>query len=131
MLIKLIIGFLAFLVLVLLIEITRRKIQKNNSPDTSARDRACASDNQCCGLHEICEKGKRKPGPVEYYDDEELDAFKGRISTSYTEEEINQFQEVLASMFRSDVPGWEASLQARKINLPEALKSEIRRIKEQ
>jgi len=82
----------------------------------------------CCGLHEVCEKealmaavGKE----IEYYDDEELDAYRGRPSDSYTSEEEEQFEEVLTTMREEEVAGWLRSLQLRGINLPVALRDEV------
>lgn len=48
--------------------------------------------------------------PIEYFDDEELDAFKGRPSDKYTDEEIERFAEVLESLRREKLRhGAEAS----------------------
>ena len=42
-------------------------------------------DFECCGLHEVCEKESlRALEDVEYYEDEELDRFRGR--TTYSDE---------------------------------------------
>ena len=61
----------------------------------------------------------------EYYDDEELDAYRGRPSDEYTNEEVEQFQEVLYTMKSDEVAGWVRSLQLRGINLPDDLKDEV------
>ncbi len=81
----------------------------------------------CCGLHESCEKGLlRKPcEKIEYYDDEELDVFKGRPSDGYFSDEIEQFREVLETMYASDVAGWIQSLNLRGIALPDVLKEQV------
>ncbi|MCC8145354.1 MAG: hypothetical protein LIO93_02715 [Bacteroidales bacterium] len=82
----------------------------------------------CCGAHEVCEKdllAKASLNPVEYYDDEELDVFRGRSSDSYTEEESEQFADILHTMWESDVAGWIRSLQLRGIELPDNLKDEV------
>lgn len=62
---------------------------------------------------------------IEYYEDEELDSFKGKASNEYTEEEISQFAEVLYTMRPEEVKGWNRSLILRGINLPDQLKDEI------
>ncbi len=62
---------------------------------------------------------------IEYYDDEELDAFIGRPSDSYTEEEVEKFSEVLYTMKQEDVAGWNRSLLLRGINIPDQLKDEL------
>lgn len=63
--------------------------------------------------------------PVEYFDDEELDAFKNRPANSYTDEETEQFAYVLHTMKPSDVAAWNRSLVLRGINLPESLRDEV------
>lgn len=82
----------------------------------------------CCGEHEVCEKEellKAFHKQIEYYDDHELDAFIGKPSDAYTEEEAGLFADVLHTMWESDVPGWIRSLQLRGVELPDALKDEV------
>ena len=81
-------------------------------------------DFECCGLHEVCEKESlRALEDVEYYEDEELDRFRGR--TTYSDEEIEEFREVLYTMRTDDVAGWLHSLELRRVNLPDELKDEV------
>ena len=85
-------------------------------------------ETSCCGQHEVCEKEellKTFRKNIEYYDDEELDAYKNRSSDSYSPEEIDVFAHILQTMWESDVPGWIRSLQLREIELPDALKDEV------
>ena len=63
--------------------------------------------------------------PVEYYDDEELDRFALRPSDSYTDEEAEEFREVLYTMKPDDVKGWNRSLILRGINVPNQIKDEL------
>jgi hypothetical protein len=82
----------------------------------------------CCGLHEVCEKAhlfKSNPHAIEYYDDEELDIFKGYSPHAYSVEEVEQFREILHTMWKSDISGWLRSLQSRGIAFPEALKNDV------
>lgn len=103
--------------------------EENPSENTeSSKDSSVAKDesDECCGQHAVCEKEsllstKIKP---DYYDDEELDAFMHRDPTSYSEDEIAQFQNVLYTMKEFDVAGWLKSLQLRQVELPEAVKEE-------
>jgi len=62
---------------------------------------------------------------IDYYDDEELDAYTGRASDQYSEEETEEFRNVFYTMQEEDVPGWIKSLQQREINLPDSLKDEV------
>ena len=85
-------------------------------------------DSECCGQHQICEKESLLAAvskQIEYYDDEELDRFKGRPSDGYSEEEIEEFRDILYSMQEVDVAGWSRSLQLRVIELPDELKDEL------
>ena len=81
----------------------------------------------CCGQHEVCERDSlltaaaKKP---EYYDDEELDRFKGIEANTYDEESTGEFREVLYTLRQEEVGGWLRSLQLRGINLPESLRDE-------
>lgn len=61
---------------------------------------------------------------IEYYDDEELDRFKGRQSDSYTDNEVEMFSDVLYTMRQNEVAGWCRSLNLRGIQLPDQLKDE-------
>lgn len=85
-------------------------------------------DSECCGQHQICEKESLLAAvskQIEYYDDEELDRFKGHPSDEYTEEEIEEFRNILYTMQEIEVAGWCRSLQLRDIALPDELKDEI------
>lgn len=78
----------------------------------------------CCGQHVVCEKGlSPSAGPV-YFDDEELDRFAGRLPDSYTEEEIEEFREVLYTLLPSDIYPWGVALTGRDIALPSSLRDE-------
>ena len=89
--------------------------QQPNNPTTSI----------CCGLHAICEKTGQINEPPVYYDDEELDRFAGRPATDYTDEETEEFRDVLLTLLPSDAPGWSVSLEKRRINLPAELMPEL------
>ncbi|EFA91384.1 hypothetical protein HMPREF0650_0653 [Hoylesella buccalis ATCC 35310] len=62
---------------------------------------------------------------IEYFDDEELDRFKGKPSDQFTDEEANEFTEVLYSMKQEEVKDWNRSLILRDIHLPNQLKDEV------
>lgn len=62
---------------------------------------------------------------IEYYDDEQLDKYKNRPADSYTDEEIEEFAEVLYTLQKNDVKGWNRSLILRQINIPNQLKDDL------
>ena len=62
----------------------------------------------CCGQHETCERESLLAAvskDIEYYDDEYLDTYRGRESDEYSDEEIEQFEDVLTTMHEDDVAG--------------------------
>lgn len=83
---------------------------------------------ECCGRYLVCERDSLLAGvskTIEYYDDEELDAWKGIEPDSYTPEQIELFREIFYTLRPEDVPGWVRSLQLRQIAVPESLRDEI------
>ncbi|WP_106831381.1 phospholipase [Parabacteroides pacaensis] len=81
----------------------------------------------CCGAHEVCERDSLLAAvskQIEYYEDEELDEYKGTPSNSYEEKAIDEFREVLYTLREVEVAGWLRSLQLRGIELPDELKDE-------
>lgn len=83
--------------------------------------------DECCGMHAVCEKQLLSPvsPEIEYFDDEELDAFKGRAADSYSEAETEAFREVLLTLPEGEVPAWSRSLQLRGITLPTPVRDEL------
>lgn len=85
-------------------------------------------DMECCGQHEVCEKDSLLAAiskDVEYYNDEELDRFRGKHAEDYSEEEVEEFREVLYTMRSDEVAGWARSLQLRQVELPIDVKEEV------
>ena len=85
-------------------------------------------DEECCGQQEVCEKDSLLAAVskgIEYYDDEELDRFRGRASDDYTDAEVEEFREVMFTCQDDEVAGWCRSLQLRGIELPDELKDEL------
>ena len=85
-------------------------------------------DMECCGQHETCEKESLLAAvskQIEYYNDEELDRFRGTASDAYSSDEIDEFREILYTMRDDEVAGWIRSLQLRAVELPDELKDEV------
>ena len=106
----------------------RRLQAKVNSGELEAMPEVNVADMECCGQHEVCEKesllaavSKR----IEYYDDEELDRYKGVAADAYSAEQEEEFRDVFYTMQEEDVAGWVRSLQLRGIALPDSLKDEV------
>ncbi len=82
----------------------------------------------CCGMHITCEKDSLLSAvseTIEYYDDEELDRFKGREDDDYTPAEIEEFSDVLLTLRPEEIAGWGRSIQLRGINLPTEVREEL------
>ncbi len=100
----------------------------NDAPSgEGGEESADAGGEVCCGLHLVCEKTSLSPmsGEVVYYDDEELDRFRGRTADGYTPEETEEFRDVLLTLLPQDVAGWSRSIQVRGITLPSEIRDEL------
>ncbi len=97
-------------------------------PESDSNDAASPAGGECCGQHAVCEKDSLLSGVskgIEYYDDEDLDAYAGMDPGQYSEGQIEQFRDVLYTMKEEEVAGWSRSLQLRGISLPDELKDEV------
>ncbi len=104
----------------------RNKIEKGELEEFP--DIRQIEDMECCGQHEMCEKESLLAAvskQIEYYDDEELDAYRGIQADAYTPEQIEQFRDVLYTMEETEVAGWVRSLMLRSVELPDELKDEV------
>lgn len=101
----------------------------DNIPNSTALTTSAGDDGSegCCGMHMVCEKTNLSPltGEIVYYDDEELDRFRGREPESYTSEETEEFRDVLMTLLPEDVAGWSRSIQVREIALPTEVRDEL------
>lgn len=94
---------------------------------SGSREDTAGESEGCCGMHIVCEKTNLSPisAEVVYYDDEELDRFRGRDPKSYTPEETEEFRDVLMTLLPEDVAGWSRSIQLREIALPIEVRDEL------
>lgn len=103
------------------------RVKSEEDTENSATDNGKRNPEPavCCGLHAICEKTGQINEPPVYYDDEELDRFSGRSADDYTDEETEEFRDVLLTLLPADAPGWVVSLEKRRIHLPADLVPEL------
>ena len=97
-------------------------------PTATPQEEAEDDGEECCGEHEVCEKGKIKRAlrtDIEYFDDEELDRFRGTQPDEYDDDAVDEFREVLYTMHPSEIEDWLKSLELREVALPDALKDEL------
>ncbi len=105
----------------------RKRRSVSSETKQAGNDTVPVVSEECCGQHEVCERDSLLAAAskkIEYYDDEELDAYYGKESNRYNEKEVEEFREVLYTMRETEVAGWIRSLQLRGINLPDQLKDE-------
>ena len=131
-----------FLAALVTLSLVGRLIRKKNGDDsvpttvetTTAQPAASEAESpieeeeECCGEHEVCEKGKIKRAlrtDIEYFDDEELDRFRGTAADEYDDDAVEEFREVLYTMDPREVDDWLKSLELREVALPDALKDEV------
>lgn len=101
-------------------------LRLTHKPDASPEPIQEEKTEECCGLHEICEKiNTSRLEKPEYYDDEELDDLAGIAADSYSAEQIEEFRDIMLTLLPSDVAGWKVSLERRGISLPEELQDEF------
>lgn len=85
-----------------------------------------SEDGVCCGKHTNCAKGYDNSNL--YFDDEELDRFKGTKQEEYTEADIEEFRQILYTMKSEEVSTWVHCLQTRGIEMPQEIKDEVLQI---
>ncbi len=121
------IGIGSLLILAIIAAIaTKLTKQKVGEPDVIMPTSGDCSS--CDGTDDKCEQVCMMEAAIkdiEYYDDEELDRFRGRQSDQYTDEEVEEFATVLYTMQPKEVKAWNRSLILREINLPNQIKDEL------
>lgn len=100
-----------------------RRIYGNTNVPEETHDHHDSENGVCCGKHSNCEKGYDTVNL--YFDDEELDRFKGVKPEEYTENDIEEFRHVLYTMREEEVENWAHCIETRGIELPREIKEEI------
>ena len=103
------------------------KGELSEEPSIVIKNEECDACNttpgsESCELDCIFQKTNTE---IIYFDDEELDRFKGRPADSYTDEEVEAFSEVMYTCREEEVPAWNRSLELRGIQFPNQLKDEL------
>lgn len=106
------------------------KVNRNRRKTEPVEEAVSIPDPGCCGAHEVCDfdQIKMDENRIEYYDDEELDEYKNRDASQYTNSQIDQFREVLYTLQTKEIRYWLLSIERRKIALPTILISEARNL---
>lgn len=80
----------------------------------------------CCGAHEVCEFEEmlKNPNEIIYFEDEDLDRFKGIPANGYNDAQIDEFRDVLYTLKDDEIRIWLLSIERRQIQLPVILRQE-------
>ena len=120
------VAMVAVGVVLYLLDLRSRKNEPQDAAPEAPKVADCDAD--CCSTHEVCPSEMILEGcnaEIVYFDDEELDAFKGRAADAYTPEEEEQFRDVLYTLLPADLLPWEQSMKKRGIILPSAIRNEF------
>lgn len=121
------IGIGSLLILAIIVAIAT-KLTKKKEGELDVIMPTSGDCSSCDGTDDKCEQVcmmEAATKDIEYYDDEELDRFRGRQSDQYTDEEVEEFATVLYTMQPKEVKAWNRSLILREINLPNQIKDEL------
>lgn len=115
------IGAMVLLIAVLLVVALVQKKKGGNPMEV-----AVEPPIDCCGAHDVCEADSllNSNNKIIYYDDEDLDRFRGQDPQVYSDDDVEEFQEVLLTMQETEVAAWLRSLTLRMIELPSVVKQE-------
>ncbi|MBN2166987.1 MAG: hypothetical protein JW717_11970 [Marinilabiliaceae bacterium] len=116
--------YIALLIIIGIIAgiIANKLSSKKEEPEAKTNNRPI----DCCGGHDVCESETllSSSEKIIYFEDEELDAFKGISPHDYNDNNIEEFREVLTTLKEFEVAGWLRSLQLRGIVPPYIVKEE-------
>lgn len=107
---------------------------KLNSPAPTDKKGGDCEGGDSCGVSCFCDDAalrRRLSEEIVYFDDEELDAYKGIAPQDYTPAQTEEFSEVLTTLRPDEIADWLHSLQLRGISLPDALRDEATIMMEQ
>lgn len=107
-------------------DLRSRKPGEEPEPVVMQENDGCSDD--CCSTNEVCPSEMLLAGcdrEIVYFEDEELDAYKGRAADDYTPDEEEQFRDVLYTLKPTDLLTWEQSVKKRGIILPKAIREEF------
>ena len=124
---KVILGvFLLFGVLLAMGTWISNKFSKKNNESESEEEDKLQIPSDCCGAHEVCEFEEMLQNPQEiiYFEDEELDRFRGISANAYTDVQIDEFRDVLYTLKDDEIRMWLLSIERRQLQLPGILRQE-------
>lgn len=105
--------------------ISNKFSRKKNEAEREEEDKF-EIPSDCCGAHEVCEFEEMLQNPEEiiYFEDEELDRFRGISADAYDDTQIDEFRDVLYTLKDDEIRMWLLSIERRKLQLPAILRQE-------
>ena len=76
-----------------------------------------------CHVHRHLKAERNLP---RYFEDEELDRFRGRKPEDFTEEEALEWKEVLSTLRPKEVVEWVGSIHRRGLHIPAQLRPQLK-----
>ena len=127
---EILIGSIVFLFLLLIIGTLLASKFKRKEVQEEKAEPAREIPSECCGAHEVCEFDElfTKSTEIVYFDDEELDRFQGKNSSDYSDEQIDEFRDILYTLHSKEINSWLKSIEIRSIQLPSILHPEARQL---
>lgn len=114
-------------VVLYLLDLRSRKRGEDSAPVVEPEASAGCTDD-CCSANDVCPSEMLLSGvdrDIAYFEDEELDQYRGRAADAYTPEEEEQFRDVLYTLKPTELLAWEQSVKKRGIVLPSAIREEF------
>ncbi len=124
---KVLLGILVFLgALLALGTWLSNKFSNKSEGGEPAEEDSFKVPTDCCGAHEVCEFEEMLLNPEEiiYFEDEELDRFRGIAADRYDARQIDEFRDVLYTLKGDEIRMWLLSIERRKLQLPTILRQE-------
>lgn len=111
----------------------RHSRDDGTADDTVGDTAAAAADDadctdSCCAVNTVCPSEmllRAEASANNYYDDEELDAYRGRADDEYTDDELEQWRDVLYTLRPEDRLGWERAVKRRGLVMPAVIRDEL------
>ena len=105
------------------------KISARHKPEAESDcdNHRCGTCNEAggCGLAAVMTaRNEAIASEEDYFDDDELDRFKGIKANGYTAADVSEFAQVMRTMRKDEVGKWVAGLRHRGVLLPDALRNE-------
>lgn len=112
---------IAGLMAIVIILVAIMKKLKNDAEGTDNEIKICKTTGElCCGGGDNCHKhtGKTKTNTIQYFEDEELDRFKGRSASEYSPREVDEWRNIVETLRPHEIRSWVTSIHRRELHIP-------------